>query len=87
MKEKPKFKVGQVFEFHDRTSKWTWTIKSIRQVVDYPSGKHVHFGYVVELTSYFKDGDVTKNKAYYGEKGFMELLKPEEKQWYSISAE
>ena len=87
MEKKTKFKVGQVFENTDCGVKATWTIKSIRQVVDYPSGKHIHFGYIVELTMYFKDGDVTKNEAYYGEKAFMELLKPEEKHWYSISAE
>lgn len=83
--KKPKFEVGEVWENIDHGTRSTWTILSIREVVNYPSGDHVHFGYVLELTIYFKSGDITKNRAYYSEKQLERLLEPEGNQkWYSV---
>ena len=85
MKEKPKFKVGQVFEQKDGSEKTTWTIKAIYQVVEYPSGKHCRFNYKIEQNITFKDGNQTGEFVFEkSEVRFMELLKPEEKHWYSI---
>lgn len=88
MEQKPKFKVGQVFESNDGGHKTTWTIKTIRQEIEYPSGKHFRFNYIIEQVITFKDGSKTEPFVFSKTaKGVLELLKPEDKHWYSISCE
>lgn len=86
--EKPKYEVGQKISVRDYDDVTEYEIKAIRQETSYPTGEHLQFLYVVEMSITLKSGyKIPPCVHKYSEKSFEDHLKPESRDWYSICVE